>query len=304
MPLRRTPPSLLPVSPAISDSENVCLDKPTITLSGSAPNLSSSDVGNITTRIKRKREDDLSTFMQEIRNLLQASAAQNDSKFLLLQNSMTEIIAQNTEINKNLAFVSQQYDDLKRNMDKLQKERNTDRTYINQLEEKIENLERTLCLTKMEIRNIPKIENENKEDLCRIVTQTAGVLDITLERQDIKDVFRINKKDGNPSIIVDFVSVSTKEKLLHGVRHFNRKNNQSKLNTTLINIKGETKPIYLSESLTMKAQRLFYLARKFASENGFKFCWTSLGKVFLRQSEGKKHILVKSETDLKINIEQ
>lgn len=30
----------------------------------------------------------------------------------------------------------------------------------------------------------------------------------------------------------------------------------------------------------------------------FKFCWTSLGRVFLRQALGKKHFLIKSEADL------
>lgn len=36
------------------------------------------------------------------------------------------------------------------------------------------------------------------------------------------------------------------------------------------------------------------------SDKGFKFCWTSLGKSFLQQSEVKKHILVKSEKELNI----
>ncbi|KAJ8737923.1 hypothetical protein PYW08_000518 [Mythimna loreyi] len=305
MPIRRTPPRLqMPASPAASEPNEP--DTPSevvsaiVWLSGSAPNLSHIEKENVNTR-KRKREDDLSSFMQEMRDLLQSSTAQSETKYLALQNSMKEIIAQNAEIKNSLNFVSQQYDELKDKIKDIEIERKAEKKYINQLEDKVENLERILCLTKIEVRNIPKKEGENKEDLRQIIAETASVLQMSLERQDIKDIFRVYKKYGTPSIIVEFGSVTTKENMLDKVRQYNRKNNQHKLNTAHIKIKGETKPIYLSECLTQKSQRLFHLARKYATDNGFKFCWTSNGKIFLRQSEGQKHILVKSEADLKIN---
>lgn len=102
-------------------------------------------------------------------------------------------------------------------------------------------------------------------------------------------------------VIVDFVSFTTKDNILQSLRNFNQKNSQNKLNTSYLKLAGDAKPIYLSESLTPKSQPLFYLARKYATENNFNFCWTSLGRVFLRQALGKKHFLIKSEADLDKN---
>lgn len=295
--MRRTPPQS-PATFVASDSETLHVRNPTIAITSSAPNLCSMDV-NVTSRNKRKREDEMVGFMQEIRDLLQSANAKSESKFTSLQESMNEIIAQNLEFKKSLSFVTKQYDDIIEKMDNIESERKTNVAYINQLETKVEHLERILCLTKMEMRNIPKNEGETKQDLHRIVSETSKVLEISLEKRDIKDIYRINKKGGSSSIMVDFVSVTTKENILQKARTFNRNNAQNKLNTTHLKLPGELKPIYLSESLTMKAQRLFYLARKFAGENGFKFCWTSFGKVFLRQKEGYQHIHVKNEAELK-----
>ncbi|KAJ8725052.1 hypothetical protein PYW07_016010 [Mythimna separata] len=302
--MRRTPPpGMSSAASTASDSETTRTSNTAINLSGSYPNLSSMDGVNVPSRnLKRKYDNELPNFMQEIRDLLEESKAQSEIKFTALQKSMTEIIAQNTELKKSIEFMNKQYDDIKIRLDNTERDRKVDRTYINQLEDKVENLERILCLSKIEIRNIPRKEGESKEDLRNIVSDTAKVLDINVERHEVKDIFRVNKKGGGSSVIADFVSVSMKENILQKVRSYNRKNTQARLNTAHINIPGDIKPIYLSECLTMKSQRLFFLARKFASENNFKFCWTSLGKVFLRQKEGSQHILIKSEDDLKSSV--
>lgn len=292
-----------PAASTPSESDTIRTSNPTINLSGSYPNLSSMDSVNVSSRnLKRKHDHDLANFMKEIRDLLEESKAQSEIKFTSLQKSMTEIISQNTELKKSIEFINKKYDDIKIRLDNTERDRKVDRTYINLLEDKVENLERILCLSKIEFRNVPSREGESKEDLRNIVSDTAKVLDINLERHEVKDIFRVSKKGGGSSIIADFVSVSTKENMLQKVRSYNRKNTQARLSTAHINIPGDKKPIYLSERLTTKSQRLFFLARKFASENNFKFCWTSLGKVFLRQMEGSQHILIKSEDDLKTSV--
>ncbi|KAJ8708640.1 hypothetical protein PYW08_010022 [Mythimna loreyi] len=250
--MRRTPPQSPAMSTA-SDSDTLQVRNTSISVTGSAPNLNIRDT-NVTSRNKRKREDEMVGFMQEIRDLLQTATAQSEDKFKSLQDSMNEIKAQNLELKTSLAFVTKKYDDIIIKVNELDRERKTDHAYINQLESKVENLERTLCLTKIEIRNIPKREGENKEDLNGIVSETAKVLGMPVEQHDIKDIFRLNKKTGGSSIIVDFVSVSARENILHKVRNFNRKNAQTKLNTSHINIPGESRPIFISEILTMKAQ--------------------------------------------------
>ncbi|KAL4710608.1 hypothetical protein ACJJTC_003244 [Scirpophaga incertulas] len=51
--------------------------------------------------------------------------------------------------------------------------------------------------------------------------------------------------------------------------------------------KQEETPIFVSEHLTGKAARLYFLARDLAKNKLYKFCWTSLGRVYVRKNEEK-----------------
>lgn len=300
MPLQRSPPGSLTSD---EKEENVFCPRSTICKSGSTPKLTDMESDNITYRHKRGR-DNSSLFMEEIRSLLSESNAKSDAKFTALQSSMAEIIAQNAEIKEAIAFTSKQYDDMLVQLQQLESERKSDRVHIQQLEEKVDNLERMLYSSKIEIRNIPRKSGENKDDLHTIITKVGNILETPIQCQDIKDVFRVTNKDSKSSaIIVDLNSVTIKENLLKKCRQFNNKNKQNKLNLTHFNIEGPPKPVYLSEKLAPKTQRLFYVTRNFAKDNSYKYCWTSYGRVFLRQDDGKQQLLIKSENDLN-NLQQ
>lgn len=300
MPLQRSPPGSLTSG---EKDENVFCPRSTICQSGSTPNLTDMESDNITNRHKRRR-DNSPLFMEEIRSLLSASNAKSDAKFTALQSSMAEIIAQNAEIKEAIAFTSKQYDDMLVQLQQLESERKSDRVHIQHLEEKVDNLERMLYSSKIEIRNIPRKSGENKDDLHTIITKVGNILETPIQCQDIKDVFRVTNKDSKSSaIIVDLNSVTIKENLLKKCRQFNNKNKQNKLNSTHFNIEGPPEPVYLSEKLAPKTQRLFYVTRNFAKDNSYKYCWTSYGRVFLRQDDGKQQLLIKSENDLN-NLQQ
>lgn len=294
MPLKRTPP----VTPSPVEKEDSTIKSTAQPQYGSTPNLTSMDIDNITTRMKRKREECSASCIEEIRSVLRASAEHSDSKLESIQTAMCVLTTQNTEILQSIAFMSQQYDDMVIKIKNLESDRKLDRCHIKQLEEKVENLERMLCSTRVEIRNIPRKLGESKEDLYKIVTDTATVLELPVQRHEVKDIFRTGKKDVISSIVVDFVSVTTKENIIKKVRQFNNNNKQNKLNTTHLKIEGSKKPIYISEKLTPKNQHLYYLARNFAKDNDYKYCWISYGKVFLRQDDGKKLTLVNNEEDI------
>ncbi|CAB3248045.1 unnamed protein product [Arctia plantaginis] len=296
MPLKRTPPkpSHLDDKKGSSTSENRKFPQ-----SGSSPDLSTlGGDGNIT-RLKRKRDDcDCRSGLDEIRAMLSASTAQTDSKLASLHQAITEIIAQNLEIKDSLTFISKEYDDMKIKLSNLESERNYDRRYIRELEERVEHMERQLCSSKIEIRNLPQKQEESKKNLCAIVTKTANILGCPIDDTDIKDVFRMkNKKDSN-TITVDFNSAITKENILKKARDFNKANKENKLNTTHLKINGPSKHIFVAEKLTPKTQRIYYLARCFADSHKYKYCWTSFGKVLLRKTDGERHYIIKSETDL------
>ncbi|KAJ2938812.1 hypothetical protein O0L34_g18435 [Tuta absoluta] len=188
---------------------------------------------------------------------------------------------------------------MKEQVHKLESKAKDDQACIARLEEKIEYLERNQAASKIEIKNIPKGNYETKTTLSELVLKTATVLDLPLQSHDIKDVFRVKEKaDKSPKIVVDFVSVVTKDKMLNKVRQFNKNNKSDKLNTSHLKLGKERNPIYIAEHLTPKTQNIFYKARCAAKEKGFKFCWTANGKVFMRQEEGKPHFVINKEEDL------
>lgn len=45
-------------------------------------------------------------------------------------------------------------------------------------------------------------------------------------------------------------------------------------------------------------RRIFYLAREFAKENNYNYCWSSRGFVYLREKENAPFIRIMNESDL------
>ncbi|KAL4721323.1 hypothetical protein ACJJTC_005355 [Scirpophaga incertulas] len=194
-----------------------------------------------------------------MRELIVKSTEQTNIKFSSLQSTINEILTQNKELKHSIDFISKKYDEMKIKTDSLEKQRKEDRLYINQLESKVETLEQIILSSKLELKNIPIESTASKENLCEIVIKATNVLEVPLHQHEIKDIFRIKNKSGFGTITI---------------------------------------PIFVSDHLSQRARRLNYLARTFAQEHGFRFCWTSNGRTYLRKNEGERHIRVDSESDL------
>lgn len=117
---------------------------------------------------------------------------------------------------------------------------------------------------------------------------------------EIKDIYRTNSgKETSKPIIVEFTSVLKKEKVLKATKDFNKtRRKEEKLSSETLKLPGTRKPIFLSETLTFKAQKLFYLSREFAKVNGYTFCWTSRGYVYLRKAENMPTVRIDTTADL------
>ncbi|KAL0892843.1 hypothetical protein ABMA27_014531 [Loxostege sticticalis] len=292
MPLNRTPPKGTPteVGTELESAES-------LQFSGSAPNLSVFDIENVTSR--KRKHDDISSmieFMDEIRSMLDKSTKKNERKLSSLESKIEELISQNNDIMTSIDFITNKYDELQSRMDEAKNERKADRLLIHQLETKVENLERALYSTRLELKNVPKKENEVKDDLCDVIMKTGNVIGISIQDQEIKEVFRTKGKPDRPgTVVVDFVSAVKRDKFIKKTRDYNRKNSANKLNTKHLSFDGPEKPVFISESLSPRGHHLYHLARSFASENAYKFCWISSGKVYLRRETNERYIRVDSE---------
>ncbi|KOB51939.1 Uncharacterized protein OBRU01_26845, partial [Operophtera brumata] len=56
------------------------------------------------------------------------------------------------------------------------------------------------------------------------------------------------------------------------VKKYNQHHINDRLNTAAIGLQGKKNPIYVSDFLTPKARRLYFLARDVARSNGYRFC--------------------------------
>lgn len=291
MPLKRTPP---PRNPVVSETDSECVD-------GSMSDLQSADKNtNINTgRLKRKRETELTTFMEEVRELFSKFTSEQKARLENLESTLTEIKCQNEAINLSMSTLSAKYDELQKELESFRQERKEHVSYITLLENKLESLERQSCSIKLEIRNIPKIQNENKQVLCEAVKKIGTALCLQIQTTDIKDIYRpFSTKGVIKPVIVEFISVMTKESIIQGIKKLSLEEKKSRLNTGLFGVSSSQKPIYISESLTAKGRRLFFLARDFAKSYGYTYCWTSYGKIYLRKKEGAPHVRIHDEADL------
>uniref|UniRef100_A0A2A4IZJ0 FP protein C-terminal domain-containing protein n=1 Tax=Heliothis virescens TaxID=7102 RepID=A0A2A4IZJ0_HELVI len=70
------------------------------------------------------------------------------------------------------------------------------------------------------------------------------------------------------------------------------------LTSTDIEIEGPTRKLYCNERLTRENRQLFRACRTSAKENGYKFCWTKNGSIYIRKQEGNPTIQIRNSDDL------
>lgn len=248
---------------------------------------------------KRKMTEALcgSSMDVNIRDLIKNLSEEQNKRFDELQSTILSLQDQNNQLTKSVEVMSIKYDDFLAKISNLESERKEDKRIIGFLEDKLEFLEKKARSTGIEIRNVSKKEGETKEDLCLLLKSIGKTINVNIADHDIKDIYRTKAKDS--PIIAELTTVIEKEKFFAGVKSFNKpKKLAEKLNTTHLNIEGPTKPVFVSESLTFRAQKLFHSARSFQKVSSYAYCWTSHGIVYLRKDQKAPHIKINSEQDI------
>lgn len=318
MPLRRTPPPYSS-APAVAAYEDSSIAVPRLTSPltrqhcESDPELATLSreklergACNVIHRLKRRRDsagEELTEFMAEMKNMFKEFRVHQNSqdvKMEKISSAMDEIKAQNLAMQTSVEFVANKFDTLQLQINNLVADRNKNLQFIQILEQKMEKFEQQKRSTCVEVKNIPHIKGETKLSLLKQLATLANILDTPINSQYVKDIFRINTKDpSNKTIIINFNSVLTKEHMIRKYRDYNKSNNNSKLNTETLGIGGPRNLVYISENLSPHMKWLHYIAKEYAKSNGFKHCWVTNGKIFLRKQEGAGAILISSEQDLK-----
>lgn len=270
---------------------------------------------NVTLRAKRSRLEmdnesmtsELEAFKVHISGMFEKFLTTTQNKFEAFEDRISTIQRQNEEIcfsNRDIEKALNSLGaDLKSMDDKicnLEKDKKDLKLYICNLENKIDFLEISSLKTCVEVRNIPKVEKENKSDLFNYVYNLGKNLKLDFDLTDsLKDVHRLPSKreKTQSSISIDLKSTLIKSQFLNAVKKFNQSHSES-LNSTHLGIKLPKQPVYASELLTPKVKRLLFLAKDFARSANYTYVWASNGRVLIRKAEGQPYIIIKNETDI------
>ncbi|XP_045454931.1 uncharacterized protein LOC123664432 [Melitaea cinxia] len=167
------------------------------------------------------------------------------------------------------------------------KKQNTElRTDINYKEQ----MERILNL---EIVGLPEDKGEN---LINIIIAMGNHFGVVLEHNDIIQANRVTPKIkilGRPRVIIAKLRTRLlKDNLLSASR-------KRRITTTDINLKGEGRPIYINEHLTVQNKQLLKKAKDTAKKREFLYTWTKNGRIFVRKGDTSPSILISTEEDLR-----
>ncbi|CAG9789366.1 unnamed protein product [Diatraea saccharalis] len=95
------------------------------------------------------------------------------------------------------------------------------------MEDKIEDLQRGIRKANIEIKNVPKKPHEDKHDLVKMVVKLSETIDCQINKNDIKDIYRVqvkykkDKHNTNLPIVVELSSTIQKTDFLKMALSFN-----------------------------------------------------------------------------------
>lgn len=269
--------------------------------SASQPDLSKEmDTPNYVATRKRKQRfesQEMTLIRSEIQDMLASVKEDRESQnskfyqaFEELRAQNVQIIKTNAKIEKILDHTTTLYEKLQEKVDKISIEHNEALIKIDQLENQIEEMQRVQRSTTLEIRNIPEKKDENLSDL---LSKVHRALNVPFNPDHVKSVRRI-KSGQNKLIIAEYQSVQQTRSLIKALKDYNNSKEGSKFNIQCVNAEGDKQPIYISEFLTPAARKLLYFARDLRKNHGYKYCWTGLGRVFVKKADTTSTIWVKS----------
>lgn len=296
----------MPLSPVTKQAHNF----------GSAPDISqhtqhseSPEIDSVTYRSsKRKRCDCGSNFEAKIDQFISSitewkqTTDQNLSSIkscmIELQQQSSHLIASNTEIKKSIDSLSVKYEDLCTQLSSNQIQTEDCLERVSRIELSTEEIDRTSRIASIEIRNLPHNSNSTPEQLLCIANLAFKKLEVVVSSAEVFNIHHIPTKSEHKTILVSLNSVLIKNKILRAFRQFNKANPGNGLNSTIYGPEVPKQPIYIAEHLTAKARRLHFLAREFATQEQYKYCWTAGGRVLLRKDDQAKYIVLNSEDHL------
>lgn len=201
---------------------------------------------------------------------------------------------------KSQAFLSEMYEELRKacaTIEILHKENQElkaqvigQNTKIHDLRIRLNSSEQYIRRNQIEVNDVTFQPSENLEQVIINIAEEIGV---ALKPEDIEVTHRMpsRKKESCP-IIVEFNSRKKRNEIL------NRRYHKVVTNKNILGQGHSDKRIFINESLTPYFKHLLWLTKKYAKENGYKFCWFRKDKIFLKFNEDSNPLAITYEEEL------
>lgn len=243
-----------------------------------------------------------SEFLPSIKNEIRAEIK---SEIDRLQTEVKSLSDKFDKLESSQSSISKKYDDLlaslqetKRQLAQLQTtitshgveiQQLSDKNYVlgNELDE-IQQYSRRDCI---ELVGLPRLKDE---DPIKLLKEVCSAMKVQISDQDISTVHRLpDTKKVKNRMIAKLTRRDVKEQI-----YSNRKNLLSKTTKDIPSIAKElgnslpplANKIFINESLTSTRKKLFNEIYKYKKNNGFKYIWTTNGKVYLKENESSQAI--------------
>lgn len=251
-------------------------------------------------------DDVISTICARVTSSIKAELPSIISR--LLKTEFSTIKHDLQEFRKSLDYISDTNDELMQKIEKLNTEneqlKNVNaalQTTVYQLSDRLNNMEQHLREANIEVHGVPESRSEN---LAVTLEQCAKVVGHVLNNDDIVNCTRVakqNKESKLPrTIVVKFKNVRCRDNFYSAVYRYNKSHQNDKLNSSLLGIAGEKRPIYISEHLSPANKALHAAARLKAKELKYQFVWIRNGRIYVRKNPESQYILIKSDESLKL----
>lgn len=230
------------------------------------------------------------------------------SEIKILKAEVRELRKENSEI----VLLRQEVRDLKNEMvqvttaltklDSYEKRIELQDKTILEMRESIQTLQLTLQTQEQhELRDeleIVGVPEQNNENLKHIVILSSNKVGVNLNEEDLDLVHRAGpRKPGSQSetqprsIIVKLARKSKRDEIISAAK--------SRRNLTTEDITpGPSAKLYINERLSKTNRRLFRETRQRAQKYNFRYTWTRNGTIYVRKTDGKPAIIIRTEADL------
>lgn len=177
--------------------------------------------------------------------------------------------------------------ELRKEVQKLSSRNEELATENRRLNEKVEELEQYQRSNNLEIKGVPEAG-----DAYDVVKRIGTLLDEPILDSDIDVCHRIPTfRATEKNIIVRFVQRTKRDKIL-------QKSKKKRLTSTDLDYGGHSSPVYVNEHLTSSNKRILGAAIAKKKDVGWKFVWSSGGKILARKDENADIIRIASLSDV------